>query len=154
LRIGFVSQEPMLFDATIEENIRYGCPEATREQVESAAQRAGCAEMLARLPDGLATSVGERGTLLSGGERRRVALARALVRPIGVLALDEATGDLDPETEEQILQAIDALAGDLLVIHVSHRPSVLRHADRHLRLADGQLVETPVATGSATADGR
>jgi subfamily B ATP-binding cassette protein MsbA len=150
LQIGFVSQEPMLFDATIEENIRHGCPEATRERVESAARRAGCAEMLARLPDGLATRVGERGNLLSGGERKRVALARALVRPISVLALDEATGDLDPDTEERILEAIDALAPDLMVIHVSHRPSVLKHANRHLSLAHGQLTETPPASAPSS----
>lgn len=137
--IGIVSQEPFLFDASIEENIRYGHPDATPQQVLDAAQRAGCEEMLRRLPEGIRTRVGERGCRLSGGERKRVAIARALVRPISVLVLDEATSELDAEMEENILQVIDRIAPDLLVLNVSHRPSILQHCDRSMLLENGAL---------------
>jgi ATP-binding cassette, subfamily B, bacterial MsbA len=144
-QIGIVSQEPFLFDATIEENIRYGNPEADPAQIAKAAHRAGCDEMFARLPEGLKTRVGERGCRLSGGERKRVALARALVRPISIIVLDEATSELDPEMEESVLRVIDTLAADMLVLNVSHRPSILRHCDRALVLEDGTIRETTPA---------
>jgi ATP-binding cassette, subfamily B, bacterial MsbA len=144
-QIGIVSQEPFLFDASIEENIQYGNPEADPAQVAKAARRAGCDEMLARLPEGLKTRVGERGCRLSGGERKRVALARALVRPISIIVLDEATSELDPEMEESVLRVIDGLAGDMLVLNVSHRPSILRHCDRALVLENGTVRETTPA---------
>jgi ABC-type multidrug transport system fused ATPase/permease subunit len=135
-QIGIVSQEPFLFDDTIEENIHLGWSEAGRERIAEAAARAGCEELLARLPDGLATRVGERGSRLSGGERKRVALARALVRPVSILILDEATSELDAAVEERILESVDNLAADLIVFHVSHRPSVLAHCDRAIFLGE------------------
>jgi ATP-binding cassette, subfamily B, bacterial MsbA len=144
-QIGIVSQEPFLFDASIEENIQYGNPQADPDQIARAAHRAGCNEMLARLPEGLKTRVGERGCRLSGGERKRVALARALVRPISIIVLDEATSELDPEMEESVLGVIDALTPELLVLNVSHRPSILRHCDRALVLEDGTIRETAPA---------
>jgi ABC-type multidrug transport system fused ATPase/permease subunit len=144
-QIGIVSQEPFLFDATIEENIRHGCSGATPEQVAEAARRAGCDEMLRRLPDGLRTGVGERGCRLSGGERKRVAIARALVRPISLLVLDEATSELDAEMEEAVLRTVDGLAAQLTVLHVSHRPSVLAHCDRALRLDGGRIRDAGTA---------
>ena len=141
-QIGIVSQEPFLFDASIEENIQYGNAEAGPEQIAKAARRAGCDEIIARLPEGLKTRVGERGCRLSGGERKRVALARALVRPISIIVLDEATSELDPEMEESVLQVIDALAADMMVLNVSHRASILRHCDRALILEDSTLRES------------
>lgn len=136
-RLGVVSQEPFLFDGTIEDNVRTGCPDATPERILEALSLAGADEMLGRLDAGIATRVGERGRLLSGGERKRVALARALVRPISVLVLDEATSELDGPTEKGILERLDALAPSLITIHVSHRRSVLDHCDRVLLLESG-----------------
>jgi ATP-binding cassette, subfamily B, bacterial MsbA len=140
-RIGIVTQEPFLFDGTIEENIRYGYQDANQSQVLEAAELAGCSEILNRLPGGILAEVGERGSRLSGGERKRIALARALIRPISVLVLDEATSELDPLIEGDILKSIDRIAGDLLVIHVSHRLSVLNHCDRAFLIKNGRLRE-------------
>ena len=152
-QIGIVTQEPFLFDATVADNIQYGNPEADPQMILLAARRAGCGEMLQRLPDGVRTVVGERGCRLSGGERKRVALARALVRPIAVLILDEATSELDEENERAILDVLDELARDMLIVNVSHRPSILNHCDRALLLDEGILRELPApfanAAGSA-----
>jgi len=142
-RIGIVTQEPFLFEGTIEENIRYGYPDADQTQILDAAILAGCSEILKRLPDGICAEVGERGSKLSGGERKRIALARALVRPISVLVLDEATSELDPLIEEDILESIDKIAADLIVFHVSHRLSVLNHCDRAFFIQNGELSESP-----------
>lgn len=148
-QIGVVSQAPLLFDVSIEENIKYGDADADAARLAAAAERAGCAEMLKRLPDGLGTAVGERGCRLSGGERKRVALARALVRPISVLLLDEVTSELDAGTEEAILEVIDSLAGDMLVINVSHRPAILEHCDRALVMTNGSIQEVEPAEAMA-----
>ena len=150
---GIVSQEPLLFDVSIEDNIRYGSGDADADRVVLAAERAGCGEMLARLPDGINTVVGERGCRLSGGERKRVALARALVRPISVLLLDEVTSELDGETEEAILNVVDSLAGDMLVISVSHRPAILRRCDRALIMENGSATEVEPAEAMARLRG-
>lgn len=139
-QVGIVTQEPFLFDSSIRENIRYGYPSADSNQISEAARLAGCSEILSRLPNGLNTRVGERGKLLSGGERKRIAIARAIVRPISLLVLDEATSELDSHIEEEILTAVDHLSTQLIVIHVSHRPSVLRHSDRTVMLGAGKAV--------------
>jgi len=138
-QIGIVSQEPFLFDASIIANICYGNPGADADRVQEAINLSGCDEIIKRLPDGFDTRVGERGSLLSGGERKRVALARALIRPISILILDEATSELDPPNEAAILGAVDRLAHNLIVLNVSHRTSVLKHCDRVVLLADGRL---------------
>ncbi len=140
-QIGIVSQEPFLFDASIEENICYGNPDADADRIQEAISLSGCDEMIKRLPDGNDTRVGERGSLLSGGERKRVALARALIRPISILILDEATSELDPPNEKAILEAVDRLAKDKIVLNVSHRKSILGHCDRVLRLQNNTLSE-------------
>ncbi len=145
-KIGIVSQETLLFDATIEENIRHGYPRATRDRITEAAKMAGCSEMLSRLAEGLDTVVGERGARLSGGERKRVALARALVRPIEILVLDEATSELDWEVERDILDCVNRLQ-DITVISASHRPSVMKYCDRAIALGGGHVREiSPEAT--------
>jgi len=144
-QIGIVSQEPFLFDASIKENICYGNPNANADQIQEAVNLSGCDEIITRLPDGIDTRVGERGSLLSGGERKRVALARALIRPISILILDEATSELDPANEKAILEAVDRLANTLIVLNVSHRTSVLKHCDRVVLLSNGQLDEIEIA---------
>jgi ABC-type multidrug transport system fused ATPase/permease subunit len=111
------------------------------EQVLSAVERAGCSDIIDRLHDGLDTKVGERGCRLSGGERKRIALARALIRPISILLLDEATSELDSSIEEKILNVIDTLANDMIIINVSHRPSAIRHSDRVLVVNSGKIIE-------------
>jgi subfamily B ATP-binding cassette protein MsbA len=140
-QIGIVTQEPFLFNGSIEDNIRHGYADADPEQIRKAARLAGCEEIVHRLPGGLAASVGERGIRLSGGERKRVALARAIVRPISVLLLDEATSELDSAIENDILSAIDELSRDLIVLHVSHRPAILNHCDRAVILEGGTVRE-------------
>ena len=140
-RIGVVSQAPLLFDASIEDNIRYGNPDAESGDISRAVKAAGCSEMLERLPDGINTTVGEGGRRLSGGERKRVALARALARPLSVLLLDEVTSELDLCTAESILEVIDSLAGDMLIINVSHSDLILSHCDRALSLENGFVSE-------------
>ena len=106
------------------------------------------------MPDGIKTSVGERGNRLSGGERKRVALARALVRPISVLILDEATSELDSETEQSIFQSVDKLADDLIILNISHRRSVLRHCDRAIMLQEGTAQEMNITECMASPDNR
>jgi len=140
-QIGIVTQEPFLFEGDILQNIKYGYSGASMDDVLSAARRAGCFEMIERFPKGINTLVGERGCRLSGGERKRIALARALVRPISVLLLDEATSELDTAIEEKILSIIDNFASDIIVINVSHRPSAIQHADRVLFVANGNIRE-------------
>ncbi|MFH2057844.1 MAG: ABC transporter ATP-binding protein [Pseudomonadota bacterium] len=140
-QIGIVTQEPFLFDTSIEENIRMGNPEASSDHVFKAAQMAGCKEIIDRLPQGIKTCVGERGSRLSGGERKRVALARALVRPISILILDEATGELDQKAEDEILALINSLSLNMTVIHVSHRKIVLDYCDRALLIENGRVLE-------------
>jgi ABC-type multidrug transport system fused ATPase/permease subunit len=93
--------------------------------------------MLAGLPEGMDTMVGERGVRISGGERKRIALARALVRPISVLVLDEATSELDAQTEEEILESVDKLSKEMIVIVISHRRSIIKHSDRVIIMEDG-----------------
>jgi len=130
---------------SVKENICYGNPNANADQIQEAVNLSGCDEIITRLPDGIDTRVGERGSLLSGGERKRVALARALIRPISILILDEATSELDPANEKAILEAVDRLANTLIVLNVSHRTSVLKHCDRVVLLSNGQLDEIEIA---------
>jgi len=140
-QVGVVTQEPFLFHGTIEENIKYGYQDADQNRILEAARLAGCNEILERLPGGIRAMVGERGSLLSGGERKRIALARALIRPISLLILDEVTSELDSQIEEEILTYVDRLAENLIVINVSHRISVLRHSDRSILLKNGEALE-------------
>jgi ABC-type multidrug transport system fused ATPase/permease subunit len=140
-QIGVVTQEPFLFDASIEDNIRYGFEPADQSQILKAARLAGCDDILARLPGGLQAKAGERGSRLSGGERKRIALARALVRPISLLILDEATSELDSDIEQEILTSVDQLASGLVILNVSHRRSILHHSDRAILLRNGTASE-------------
>ncbi len=139
--ISVVPQDPALFHRTLAENIAYGRPNASRAEIEIAAERARASEFIAALPEGLDTLVGERGVKLSGGERQRVALARAFLMDAPILVLDEATSSLDSETEAQIQAAMDELTEGRTSIIIAHRLSTIRNADRILVFDRGRIVE-------------
>ena len=139
--IGLVLQEPFLFFGTIAENIAYGKPEATREDIVAAARAAHAHEFILRLPQGYDSLVGERGQGLSGGERQRISIARALLIDPRILILDEATASVDTETEREIQKALDNLVRGRTTIAIAHRLSTLRKADRLVVLDKGVKVE-------------
>ena len=139
--IGIVLQEPFLFFGTIAENIAYGRPEATREEIIAAARAARAHEFILRLTDGYDSVVGERGQKLSGGERQRISIARALLIDPRILILDEATSAVDTETEREIQLALDNLIQGRTTIAIAHRLSTLRRADRIVVLERGRIAE-------------
>ncbi len=139
--IGLVLQEPFLFFGTIAENIAYGKPDATREEIISAARAAHAHEFILRLPLGYDSLVGERGQGLSGGERQRISIARALLIDPRILILDEATSSVDTETEKEIQKALDNLVKGRTTIAIAHRLSTLRQADRLVVMDRGEIVE-------------
>ncbi len=139
--VGLVSQETYLFHASIRENLRFACPEASDEEIEDAARAAQIHELIVSLPDGYDTPVGERGYRFSGGEKQRIAIARTVLRNPPVLVLDEATSALDNETERAVQQALDELARGRTTIAIAHRMSTVRDADQILVLDSGQIVE-------------
>lgn len=140
-RMGLVSQDPAIFNATVAENIRYGRPDATDDEVWEAAKAAAVTEFVDSLPQGFATPLGERGLRLSGGQRQRLAIARALLRdPAGILLLDEATSALDSASERTIQQAIEAATSNRTSLVIAHRLATVRMADRILVLDRGQIV--------------
>lgn len=139
--IGLVLQEPFLFFGTIAENIAYGKPDATRQEIMAAARAAHAHEFILRLPQGYDSLVGERGQGLSGGERQRISIARALLINPRILILDEATSSVDTETEKEIQKALDNLVQGRTTIAIAHRLSTLRKADRLVVMDRGQVVE-------------
>jgi ATP-binding cassette subfamily B protein len=139
--VSLVLQESFLFPFSIAENIAYGRPGASREEIEAAARAASAHEFVSRLPDGYDTLVGERGAKLSGGERQRVAIARALLKDAPVLVLDEPTSALDAETERSLLAALERLMAGRTTLVIAHRLSTIRRADRILVLRAGEIVE-------------
>jgi len=140
-----VDQEPFVFNASIAENIRYARPEASEADVQNAADAAGLASLIARLPNGLATSAGERGRALSAGERQRVAIARAFLADPAVLVLDEATGALDPATEATVAAGYENVMRGRTTIIITHRLELARRADRVVVLDRGRIVEEGTA---------
>ncbi len=139
--IGLVLQEPFLFFGTIADNIAYGVPEATREEIVAAARAAHAHEFILRLPQGYDSLVGERGQGLSGGERQRISIARALLINPRILILDEATASVDTETEQEIQKALDNLVQGRTTIAIAHRLSTLNKADRLVVMEQGVMVE-------------
>jgi len=139
--IGIVQQDVFLFADTIMENIRYGKPEATLEEVVEAAKKAEIYEDIMAMPQGFDTYVGERGTLLSGGQKQRVAIARIFLKNPPILILDEATSALDSVTEAKIQRAFDALALGRTTLIIAHRLSTIRAADRIVSISDGVITE-------------
>lgn len=139
--VGTVTQEALLFNDTIEENIRYGIPEATHEQVVAAAKMANAHDFIMSQPDGYSRKVGEKGFALSGGERQRIAIARAILRNPPILILDEATSALDTVTERLVQDALANLMKNRTVFAIAHRLSTIRNADMILVMKDGEIVE-------------
>ena len=139
--IGIVQQDVFLFADTIFENIRYGRPDATMEEVVEAAKKAEIYEDILAMPNGFDTYVGERGTLLSGGQKQRVAIARIFLKNPPILILDEATSALDSVTEAKIQRALDALAVGRTTLIIAHRLSTIRAANRIVSIADGEITE-------------
>lgn len=140
--IAVIEQNPALFNRTILENIRYGNPVATNEEVIRAAKKAHIHDMIMRLPNGYETKVGERGIILSGGERQRIAIARAILKDAPILILDEATSALDSESELFIQQALTSVMKNKTVIAIAHRLSTLREMDYLIVMKNGKIVET------------
>jgi ATP-binding cassette subfamily B protein len=140
-RLGIVSQVPFLFDGTVIDNIRYARPEAGREEIEAIARRIGEGEWLETLPEGLETTVGERGGRLSMGQRQLVSLMRVLVQRPAIFILDEATASVDPFTESQIQQALSLILAEATSIVIAHRLSTVRAADRIIVLREGRIIE-------------
>lgn len=140
-QLGIVPQTPFLFAGTVAENIRYGKPDATEEEVVHAASRVGGGDWLNALPQGLETSVGEEGKGISMGQRQLVALARVLLQNPAVLILDEATASVDPLTEAQIQEGLDVVLQDRTAIVIAHRLSTIKSADRIIVLRQGQIIE-------------
>ena len=138
----YVSQEPWLFQGTLEENITFGRPEASREEIEEAVDRSGLRSLVSSLPEGLMTVIGTRGLTLSGGERQRVGLARALILKPKVLLLDDPTANLDAVTEDRLMETIESLKREHTVIIATGRWSVARRAERIHVLQDGRIVES------------
>ncbi len=139
--ISLVPQDPILFHRSLLENIRYGKPEATEEEVRQAARLAHCDEFISAFPEKYETHVGERGVKLSGGERQRVAIARAILRNAPILVLDEATSSLDSESESLIQDALNNLMKNKTVIVIAHRLSTIMTMDRIIVLKSGKIVE-------------
>ena len=139
--IGIVQQDVFLFADTVFENIRYGKPDATMEEVIEAAKKAEIYEDILAMPQGFDTYVGERGTLLSGGQKQRISIARIILKNPPILILDEATSALDSVTEAKIQRAFDALAKGRTTLIIAHRLSTIRAASRIISIADGKIVE-------------
>lgn len=139
--IGIVPQETLLFGGTIRENILYGKPDASNEEIEEAAKKANALNFILTFPDGLETIVGERGIQLSGGQRQRVAIARAILKDPEILILDEATSSLDSESERQVQEALDQLMEGRTSLIIAHRLSTVKKADKILVINGGKIVE-------------
>lgn len=145
-QFAFVSQDTVLFDDTIANNIAYGCIDATRKDIERVAQAAHAVEFIAAMPKGFDTQIGEDGVLLSGGQRQRIAIARALLKNAPILILDEATASLDVHAERHIQAALDDLMRDRTVLVIAHRLSTVEKADNIIVLEKGSIVETGTHT--------
>lgn len=152
-RFGLVPQDAVMFGTSALENIRYGRPEATDAEVQAAAQAAGAAEFLDRLPEGYATELGERGQRLSGGQRQRIAIARAILRDPAILLLDEATSALDAESERMVQDALDTLMHGRTTLVIAHRLATVLKADRIVVIDQGTVVASGTHTELMQQDG-
>ena len=137
----FVFQTVYLFEDTIENNIKFGKPDASHEEVVAAAKKAACHDFILSLPEGYQTKIGEGGASLSGVERQRISIARAIIKDAPIIILDEATANIDPENEEALMQAIYSLTKNKTIIMIAHRLKTVEHADQIIVLAQGRIVE-------------
>lgn len=137
----FVFQNVYLFADTIENNIKFGRPEATHEEVVEAAKKACCHDFISKLPDGYNTVIGEGGATLSGGEKQRISIARAIMKDSPIIILDEATANVDPENERELTLAVDALTKEKTIIMIAHRLKTVRHADQIVVVDRGRIAQ-------------
>jgi len=137
----FVFQRVYLFEDTIANNIRFGRPEATMDEVIAAAKKARCHEFIEALPNGYETVVGEGGATLSGGEKQRIAIARAIMKDAPIIILDEATANVDPENEKELTEAIENLTREKTIIMIAHRLKTVRNADQIVVIDKGKIVQ-------------
>lgn len=140
-QISVVFQNVYLFSDTIENNIKFGKPEATHDEVVAAAKAACCDDFIGSLPDGYQAVIGEGGASLSGGEKQRISIARAMLKNAPIVILDEATANVDPENEDRLQKAIEALTRDKTIIMIAHRLKTVRHADQILVIDYGHIVQ-------------
>ena len=141
-KISMVFQNVYLFEDTIENNIKFGKPEASREQVIEAAKKAMCHDFIEALPNGYDTLIGEGGASLSGGEKQRLSIARAILKDAPIIIFDEATANVDPENEDKLRLAIEALTENKTIIMIAHRLKTIRNADRILVLNGGVIEQS------------
>ena len=151
--ISMVFQNVYLFHDSVENNIRFGRPEATHEQVVEAAKRACCHGFILSLPNGYDTIIGEGGSTLSGGEKQRISIARAILKDAPIVILDEATSSVDPENEQALLTAIQELTKDKTLISIAHRLSTVRNADQIVVIDQGRIVQQGKHTDLLQKDG-
>ena len=137
----FVFQRVYLFDDTFANNIRFGKPEASMDEVIEAAKKASCHDFIMDLPDGYETVIGEGGATLSGGEKQRIAIARAIMKDAPIIILDEATANVDPENEKELTEAIENLTKQKTIIMIAHRLKTVRHADQIIVVDKGRIVQ-------------
>ena len=149
----FVFQRTYLFSDTIANNIRFGKPDASMEEVKAAAKKARCYDFIMALPDGFDTVIGEGGATLSGGERQRISIARAIMKDAPIIILDEATANVDPENEKELMEAVAALTHDKTVIMIAHRLKTVRNADQIFVLDHGEIVQQGTHDGLLAQDG-
>ena len=149
----FVFQTVYLFADTIENNIKFGRQDATHEEVVAAAKKACCHEFISQLPNGYDTVIGEGGSSLSGGQKQRISIARAIMKDAPVVILDEATANVDPENEKDLMDAIEALTKEKTIIMIAHRLKTVRHADQILVVDKGRIVQKGTHEQLMTQDG-
>ena len=138
----FVFQNVYLFQDTVANNIRFGQPDAPMEKVIEAAKKASCHDFIMALPDGYETIIGEGGASLSGGEKQRISIARAIMKDAPIIILDEATANVDPESEQELTNAIEALTKEKTILMIAHRLKTVRHADNILVIDDGKIIQS------------
>ena len=149
----FVFQTVYLFADTIENNIKFGCQDATHEEVVAAAKKACCHNFISQLPNGYDTVIGEGGSSLSGGQKQRISIARAIMKDAPVVILDEATANVDPENEKDLMDAIEALTKEKTIIMIAHRLKTVRHADQIVVVDKGRIVQQGTHEQLMTQDG-
>ena len=149
----FVFQRTYLFSDTIANNIRFGKPDASMEEVQAAAKKARCYDFIMALPDGFDTVIGEAGSSLSGGERQRISIARAIMKDAPVIILDEATANVDPENEKELMEAVSELTYDKTVIMIAHRLKTVRNADKIFVVDHGEIVQQGTHEELVAVDG-
>lgn len=139
--ISMVFQNVYIFNDTIENNIKFGKPNATHDEVVAAEKKACCDDFIDALPDGYNTMVGEGGATLSGGEKQRLSIARAMLKDAPIVIFDEATANVDPENEDRLQAAIEALTRDKIIIMIAHRLKTVKHADQNIVLDGGRIIQ-------------